>query len=91
MHTCQLKLKAISDRGFAHPCRPHPLTPSPTGEGELNLWLPSPKGRGAGGEGKTLSQSGFHVRLTPMTAVLPLLWSIQLQIALAFFKQNLAY
>ncbi|EKF00273.1 hypothetical protein FDUTEX481_09139 [Tolypothrix sp. PCC 7601] len=40
--------------------RPHPLTPSPAGEGELNLWLPSPCGRGAGGEGETLHKSGFH-------------------------------
>ncbi|BAY89743.1 hypothetical protein NIES3275_17460 [Microchaete diplosiphon NIES-3275] len=40
--------------------RPHPLTPSPAGEGELNLLLPSPCGRGAGGEGETLQPNGFH-------------------------------
>ncbi|WP_190747288.1 hypothetical protein [Tolypothrix sp. FACHB-123] len=38
--------------------RPHPLTPSPPGEGELNLLLPSPGGRGVGGEGKNLSTKG---------------------------------
>ncbi|EKE98678.1 hypothetical protein FDUTEX481_03593 [Tolypothrix sp. PCC 7601] len=52
--------------------RPHPLTPSPAGEGELNLLLPSPGGRGAGGEGETLHKSGFHVKLTPMGIALPL-------------------
>ncbi|RCJ14730.1 hypothetical protein A6S26_34850 [Nostoc sp. ATCC 43529] len=57
---------------FAHPSRPHPLTPSPVGEGEFNFWLPSPLGRGAGGEGKTLAQKGFHVKLTPMNNVVPL-------------------
>uniref|UniRef100_UPI0005EAC41A hypothetical protein n=1 Tax=Tolypothrix sp. PCC 7601 TaxID=1188 RepID=UPI0005EAC41A len=50
----------------------HPLTPSPAGEGELNLWLPSPCGRGAGGEGETLQPGGFHVKLTPMTGAVPL-------------------
>ncbi|EKF01266.1 hypothetical protein FDUTEX481_07453 [Tolypothrix sp. PCC 7601] len=35
--------------------RPHPLTPSPPGEGELNLLLPSPGGRGVGGEGENLA------------------------------------
>ncbi|YAG12083.1 hypothetical protein NSTC745_01353 [Nostoc sp. DSM 114161] len=44
VHWCQLKLKTISHMGFAHPSRPHPLTPSPTGEAELNLWLPSHEG-----------------------------------------------
>ncbi len=47
--------------------RPHPLTPSPPGEGELNLLLPYPCGRGAGDEGETLQLSGFHVKLTPMS------------------------
>ncbi|EKF01425.1 hypothetical protein, partial [Tolypothrix sp. PCC 7601] len=41
------------------------------GEGELNLWLPSPCGRGAGGEGKTLQPRGFHVKLTPLGTALP--------------------
>ncbi|EKF02776.1 hypothetical protein FDUTEX481_05576 [Tolypothrix sp. PCC 7601] len=50
---------------------PHPLTPSPAGEGELNLLLPSPCGRGAGGEGETLHKSGFHVKLTPMSNAVP--------------------
>ncbi|EKF03901.1 uroporphyrinogen-III synthase, partial [Tolypothrix sp. PCC 7601] len=27
---------------------------------------PSPRGRGAGGEGETLHKSGFHVNLTPL-------------------------
>ncbi|EKF03893.1 hypothetical protein FDUTEX481_03087 [Tolypothrix sp. PCC 7601] len=52
--------------GGTNTSRPHPLTPSPAGEGELNLWLPSPCGRGAGGEGETFHKSGFHVKLTPM-------------------------
>ncbi|BAY98892.1 hypothetical protein NIES37_28700 [Tolypothrix tenuis PCC 7101] len=52
--------------------RPHPLTPSPPGEGELNLLLPSPGGRGVGGEGKTLQPSGFHVNLTPLGIACPL-------------------
>ncbi|EKE97196.1 hypothetical protein FDUTEX481_05282 [Tolypothrix sp. PCC 7601] len=34
--------------------------------------LPSPCGRGAGGEGETLHKSGFHVKLTPMGTVVPL-------------------
>ncbi|EKF03831.1 hypothetical protein FDUTEX481_02241 [Tolypothrix sp. PCC 7601] len=34
--------------------------------------LPSPGGRGAGGEGRTLSPSGFHLKLTPMGTALPL-------------------
>ncbi|BAY97639.1 hypothetical protein NIES37_15830 [Tolypothrix tenuis PCC 7101] len=65
-HTCQLKLKAI----YGACCTitlaliPSPLLPQ--GEGELNLLLPSPGGRGAGGEGKTFAQSGFHVKLTPI-------------------------
>ncbi|WP_334934403.1 hypothetical protein [Nostoc sp.] len=37
VHWCQLKPKTISDRRFANPSRPHPLTPSPKGEGELNV------------------------------------------------------
>ncbi|BAY94273.1 hypothetical protein FDUTEX481_02981 [Tolypothrix sp. PCC 7601] len=45
---------------------------SPGGEGELNLWLPSPCGRGAGGEGETLHKSGFHVKLTRRGNALPL-------------------
>ncbi len=52
--------------------RPHPLTPSPPREGELNLLLPSPGGRGAGGEGETLQPNGFHVKLTPMGNAVPL-------------------
>ncbi|EKE98566.1 hypothetical protein FDUTEX481_03870 [Tolypothrix sp. PCC 7601] len=52
--------------------RPHPLTPSPAGEGELNLLLPSPGGRGVGGEGETLHKSGFHVKLTPLGTAMPL-------------------
>ncbi|BAY89559.1 hypothetical protein NIES3275_15620 [Microchaete diplosiphon NIES-3275] len=63
---CQLKLKAIYGACCTNTSRPHPLTPSPAGEGELNFLLPSPGGRGAGGEGRTLSPSGFHVKLTPM-------------------------
>ncbi|EKF02653.1 hypothetical protein FDUTEX481_06821, partial [Tolypothrix sp. PCC 7601] len=41
-------------------------------EGELNLLLPSPCGRGAGGEGETLHKSEFHVKLTPMGTPWPL-------------------
>ncbi|BAZ01998.1 hypothetical protein NIES37_60050 [Tolypothrix tenuis PCC 7101] len=69
---CQLKLKAIYGNCCTNTSSPHPLTPSPAGEGELNLLLPSPGGRGAGGEGRTLSPSGFHVKLTPMTGAVPL-------------------
>ncbi|BAY34870.1 hypothetical protein NIES2107_67800 [Nostoc carneum NIES-2107] len=65
-HLCQLKLKAIYGECCKNTSRPHPLTPSPAGEGELNLLLPSPCGRGAGGEGETLQPRGFHVKLTPM-------------------------
>uniref|UniRef100_UPI001A7E2BCF hypothetical protein n=1 Tax=Calothrix sp. FACHB-1219 TaxID=2692778 RepID=UPI001A7E2BCF len=42
--------------------RPHPLTPSPPGEGELNLLLPSPGGRGAGGEGSKSDRSMYNFR-----------------------------
>ncbi|BAY99790.1 hypothetical protein NIES37_37730 [Tolypothrix tenuis PCC 7101] len=71
-HRCQLKLKAI----YGECCTktlaliPSPLLPQ--GEGELNLLLPSPGGRGAGGEGETLQPSGFHVKLTPLTGAVPL-------------------
>ncbi len=71
-HTCQLKLKAIYGGCCTNPSRPHPLTPSPPGEGELNFLLPSPGGRGAGGEGRTLSPSGLHVTLTPISIAKPL-------------------
>ncbi|BAY09498.1 hypothetical protein NIES2098_26600 [Calothrix sp. NIES-2098] len=68
-HTCQLKLKAI----YGACCtKTLALTPSPPGEGELNLLLPYPCGRGAGGEGETLQPSGFHVKLTPMSTAVPL-------------------
>ncbi|EKF02442.1 hypothetical protein FDUTEX481_06848, partial [Tolypothrix sp. PCC 7601] len=57
--------------------RPHPLTPSPAGEGELNLLLPSPTGRGAGGEGETFQPDGFQVKLTPLSlSTLPLIFLI---------------
>ncbi|EKF02502.1 hypothetical protein FDUTEX481_06665 [Tolypothrix sp. PCC 7601] len=69
--------------------RPHPLTPSPAGEGELNLWLPSPCGRGAGGEGETLQPRGFHVKLTPMGTALPLpAYLIYLKYAVYFYLKN---
>ncbi|EKE98934.1 hypothetical protein FDUTEX481_03122 [Tolypothrix sp. PCC 7601] len=42
--------------------------------------LPSPCGRGAGGEGETLQPSGFHVKLTRRGNALPLLF-------VAFFFQ----
>ncbi|EKF00472.1 hypothetical protein FDUTEX481_08904, partial [Tolypothrix sp. PCC 7601] len=60
-------LKAIWGGRCTNTSRPHPLTPSPPGEGELNLLLPSPCGRGAGGEGETLQLSEFHVKLTPLS------------------------
>jgi very-short-patch-repair endonuclease len=37
---------------IAEALRPHPLAPSPQGEGEQEDRLPSPSGRGVGGEGK---------------------------------------
>ncbi|MEB3290978.1 MAG: BREX-6 system adenine-specific DNA-methyltransferase PglX, partial [Leptolyngbya sp.] len=45
---------------------PHPLTPSPQGEGEQELSeLPSPLGRGAGGEGEPLPRETHPHPLTP--------------------------
>ncbi|EKE98500.1 hypothetical protein FDUTEX481_03956, partial [Tolypothrix sp. PCC 7601] len=41
------------------------------GEGELNLLLPSPCGRGAQGEGETLQPRGFHVKFTRMGIAMP--------------------
>ncbi|EKF01003.1 hypothetical protein FDUTEX481_07869, partial [Tolypothrix sp. PCC 7601] len=35
------------------------------------FWLPSPSGRGAGGEGETFHPSGLHVKLTPLGIALP--------------------
>ncbi len=58
---------ALPNLQLSFTSRPHPLTPSPAGEGELNLLLPSPCGRGAGGEGETLQPSGFQVKLTPLS------------------------
>ncbi|EKE98643.1 hypothetical protein, partial [Tolypothrix sp. PCC 7601] len=48
------------------------------GEGELNLWLPSPCGRGAQGEGETFQPRGFHVKLTRLGTALPLKLSVLL-------------
>ncbi|EKF06083.1 adenylosuccinate synthetase [Tolypothrix sp. PCC 7601] len=38
--------------------------------------LPSPGGRGAGGEGETLHKSGFQVKLTPLGTAMPLQLSV---------------
>lgn len=71
-HWYQLKLKAISGRCFTHHLTPSSPNPFSQGRRGIKSQAPLSLGRGAGGEGKTLSPSGFHVKLTRMHISTPL-------------------